>query len=64
LQFLFGKLPQTIQIRYLCLDRVVRAIKPEPPTRAAVNAERTANRIAKPARRNYIVFGKYLDAFP
>src|SRR5436190_6800790 len=53
-----------IQVRDLRLDRVVGAIKPEPATRATVNAEWSANGIAKSARRNYIVFGKYLDAFP
>src|SRR6266496_181365 len=63
LQFRLTKLPQTIQIRYLCLDRVVRAVKPESPSRTAVNAEWPSNRIAKPARFDQVVFGKYFDAF-
>jgi len=63
LQFVLSKLPQTIQIRHLRLDRVVRAIKPEPATRFAVNAEWPANGIAKPARFNHVVLGKYFDTF-
>jgi len=63
LQFVLRKLPQPIQVRDLCLNRVVGTIKPEPASRAAVNAEWPADRVAKPTEFNQVVFGKYFYPF-
>ena len=63
MQFWLSKLPQTVQVCDLCLNRVVGAIKPELAIRAAVNAERPANGIAKAPKLNDVVLGKYFDTF-
>src|SRR5215472_15270307 len=54
--------PQAFEVRHLCFQCVVRPIEPKSPVGPAMNAQRTANGVAKLAFVQRVVFRKYLNA--
>src|SRR6516165_8717049 len=56
--------PQSLEIRHLRIQRMVRPVEPKPAVHLAMNAQRPTNGIAKPACAERIVLRENFNSIP